>query len=164
MGSPKSVTKPEHLVRLWCHESKRVFEDRLINAEDHSCFKRLLQRFVTDQFQMVWDDVVPQVDPGYSRPCSEAVVFNVCVCTADTSILQGVLRWRLTSAIIPRARLIKKILGPEHENAENLNSDFCHTQSSIQRYRATIRRVLQPRAHPCFRECILCHGTVHQRF
>lgn len=61
MGSPKSVTKPEELVRLWCHENKRVFEDRLTNAEDHSWFKRLLQGIVQDTFQMVWDDVVPQV-------------------------------------------------------------------------------------------------------
>lgn len=77
MGSPKSVTKPEHLVRLWCHESKRVFEDRLINAEDHSWFKHLLQSFVTEQFQMMWDDVIPQVGRGPSRPCFENNMFNV---------------------------------------------------------------------------------------
>ncbi|CAN0035969.1 unnamed protein product [Sphacelaria rigidula] len=61
MGSPKSVTQPEQLVRLWCHESKRVFEDRLINAEDHCWFKQLLETMVTETFQMVWEDVVPQV-------------------------------------------------------------------------------------------------------
>ena len=61
MGSYKSVTMPEQLVRLWCHESKRVFEDRLINAEDHAWFKNLLQGIVKNTFQMEWDDVVPQV-------------------------------------------------------------------------------------------------------
>ena len=61
MGSYKSVTVPEQLVRLWCHESKRVFEDRLINAEDHAWFKTLLQGIVETTFQMEWDDVVPQV-------------------------------------------------------------------------------------------------------
>ena len=60
MGSYKSVTMPEQLVRLWCHESKRVFEDRLINAEDHAWFKNLLQGIVKNTFQMEWDDVVPQ--------------------------------------------------------------------------------------------------------
>lgn len=61
MSSYKSVTMPEQLVRLWCHETKRVFEDRLINAEDHAWFKQLLQGIVKDNFQMEWDDVVPQV-------------------------------------------------------------------------------------------------------
>lgn len=61
MCSSKSITKPEQLARLWCHESKRVFEDRLINREDHAWFKQLLQQRVTDNFQMVWENVVPQV-------------------------------------------------------------------------------------------------------
>lgn len=61
MSSYKSVTTPEMLVRLWCHESKRVFEDRLINAEDHTWFINLLKGIVTDNFKMDWYDVVPQV-------------------------------------------------------------------------------------------------------
>lgn len=61
MSSYKSVTTPEMLVRLWCHESKRVFEDRLINAEDHAWFKDLLKGIVSNNFQMDWYDVVPQV-------------------------------------------------------------------------------------------------------
>lgn len=61
MSSYKSVTTPEMLVRLWCHESKRVFEDRLINAEDHAWFINLLKRIVTNSFNMDWDTVVPQV-------------------------------------------------------------------------------------------------------
>lgn len=61
MSSYKSVTKPEQLVRLWCHESKRVFEDRLINADDHTWFRQLLQGIVRNNFQMEWEDVVPQV-------------------------------------------------------------------------------------------------------
>ena len=61
MSSYKSVTKPEQLVRLWCHESKRVFEDRLINADDHTWFRQLLQGIVRNNFQMEWEDVVAQV-------------------------------------------------------------------------------------------------------
>lgn len=75
MSSYKSVTTPEMLVRLWCHESKRVFEDRLINAEDHEWFKSLLQGIVTNNFNMEWHDVVPQVHTdchgGYSRAQEE---------------------------------------------------------------------------------------------
>ena len=74
MGSYKSVTTPEQLVRLWCHESKRVFEDRLINAEDHAWFKSLLQGIVKNTFQMEWDDVVPQVGYHTASPyCRTAV-------------------------------------------------------------------------------------------
>lgn len=69
MSSYKSVTTPEMLVRLWCHESKRVFEDRLINAEDHAWFKELLRGIVTNNFQMEWHDVVPQVRPTSSTSC-----------------------------------------------------------------------------------------------
>lgn len=72
MSSYKTVTKPEQLVRLWCHESKRVFEDRLINAEDHAWFKSLLQGIVKDNFQMEWDDVVPQVSASRSARFSSA--------------------------------------------------------------------------------------------
>lgn len=61
MSSYKSVTTPEMLARLWCHESKRVFEDRLINAEDHAWFINLLKGIVTNNFKMDWYDVVPQV-------------------------------------------------------------------------------------------------------
>lgn len=61
MGSPKSITRPEELVRLWCHENKRVFEDRLVSAEDHAWFKDLLQDIVSGTFQMEWEEVVPQV-------------------------------------------------------------------------------------------------------
>lgn len=70
MSSYKSVTTPEMLVRLWCHESKRVFEDRLVNAEDHAWFKDLLKGIVTNNFQMDWHDVVPQVRPTSSTFCA----------------------------------------------------------------------------------------------
>lgn len=65
MGSPKSVSKPEDLVRLWCHENTRVFDDRLTNHEDHLWFRQLLKKIVRENFQMKWEDVVPQVSIKY---------------------------------------------------------------------------------------------------
>ncbi|CBJ31041.1 dynein heavy chain [Ectocarpus siliculosus] len=79
MSSYKSVTTPEMLVRLWCHESKRVFEDRLINAEDHAWFKDLLKGIVTNNFQMDWHDVVPQerlIYGDYMIPGAEPTVYE----------------------------------------------------------------------------------------
>lgn len=34
--------KPDDLVKLWCHEMKRTFEDRLINDEDTLYFRNFL--------------------------------------------------------------------------------------------------------------------------
>lgn len=34
--------KPDDLVRLWCHEMKRTFEDRMINEEDVAYFRNFL--------------------------------------------------------------------------------------------------------------------------
>ena len=77
MSSYKSVTTPEMLVRLWCHESKRVFEDRLINAEDHAWFKDLLKGIVSNNFQMDWYDVVPQVN----------MYFDLCIICAPHTLV-----------------------------------------------------------------------------
>jgi dynein heavy chain, axonemal len=49
----------EELVRLWVHENKRVFEDRLINAEDHEWFTNLMRKQLEKYFAMDWKDVVP---------------------------------------------------------------------------------------------------------
>ena len=34
MCKPESLKTKDQLMRLWLHESSRVFHDRLINAED----------------------------------------------------------------------------------------------------------------------------------
>ncbi len=43
MISPKNCATKETLVRLWVHESLRVFHDRLISAEDKDYFKRMIR-------------------------------------------------------------------------------------------------------------------------
>jgi dynein heavy chain len=48
----------EELVRLWIHENKRVFEDRLINAEDHAWFVTLLRGQLAKHFNMEWDNII----------------------------------------------------------------------------------------------------------
>jgi dynein heavy chain len=48
----------EDLVRLWIHENKRVFEDRLINREDHDWFLSLIKGQLGKHFAMDYGDVV----------------------------------------------------------------------------------------------------------
>ena len=43
MISPKNCATKETLVRLWVHESLRVFHDRLISAEDKTYFKGMIR-------------------------------------------------------------------------------------------------------------------------
>ena len=40
------------LLRLWCHECNRVFEDRLVNTEDRDWFQKLLQTRMSMDFDL----------------------------------------------------------------------------------------------------------------
>jgi dynein heavy chain len=42
MVKPKHLTERSSLIRLWCHESARVFRDRLINEDDRAWFNQAL--------------------------------------------------------------------------------------------------------------------------
>ena len=49
-----TIKEPENMVRLWVHETSRVFHDRLINKEDRSWFNNLLIELLAKQFNMRW--------------------------------------------------------------------------------------------------------------
>lgn len=38
------------LLRLWCHECSRVFEDRLVSKEDRDWFQALLRKHMESDF------------------------------------------------------------------------------------------------------------------
>jgi dynein heavy chain len=44
----KRQVKPRDLVRLWAHETTRVFEDRLVDAADREWFQKLITRQITE--------------------------------------------------------------------------------------------------------------------
>lgn len=46
------------LLRLWYHESCRVFQDRLVSAEDRDWFDRLLQAHI-QEFGCSFEEAVP---------------------------------------------------------------------------------------------------------
>jgi dynein heavy chain len=59
MTSPKTIQEPDQMIRLWVHENKRVFEDRMVNKEDHDWFKKLVSEKLDLHFKKSWDSIVP---------------------------------------------------------------------------------------------------------
>eukprot|EP00947_MAST-08B_sp_MAST-8B-sp1_P002409 g2409.t1 len=59
MCDPKRTSTTTEVTRLWVHESRRVFEDRLINMEDVGWFEDQLKAQLSVSFQQDWKTVVP---------------------------------------------------------------------------------------------------------
>jgi len=57
MGSPKMILEPVGMVRLWVHELKRVFEDRLTTTQDHDWFRSQLETCCAQKFSMKWSEI-----------------------------------------------------------------------------------------------------------
>jgi dynein heavy chain len=55
----KKTAGPVPLARLWVHEARRVFQDRLINMEDVGWFEDQLKAQMALTFEMEWSEVVP---------------------------------------------------------------------------------------------------------
>lgn len=48
------------MLRLWYHESCRVFQDRLVNDEDRNWFEEICAEKMLKDFNMNVDDVIEQ--------------------------------------------------------------------------------------------------------
>jgi dynein heavy chain len=59
MGAPNRLRDMKELLRLWVHENKRVFADRLISLEDHAWFKALIDSELKGKFETAYDDIAP---------------------------------------------------------------------------------------------------------
>ena len=68
MGSSKKIRNRVEFLRLWCHESQRVFKDRLTNETDHEWFTNLIKDQLYQRFNQfvdattrdsIWDAVIP---------------------------------------------------------------------------------------------------------
>lgn len=82
MASSKRIQTCKEFVRLWIHESQRVFKDRLINAADHTWFLKL-QR--TQTFQRFANFV--SSDEVEKENMSQETVWNLIV--PDEKVLYG---------------------------------------------------------------------------
>ncbi|DAZ96773.1 TPA: hypothetical protein N0F65_005771 [Lagenidium giganteum] len=75
MGDSRRITDPDGLIRLWIHECKRVFEDRMISQQDHDWFLQLLRtalleffatdysKIVLNEYLIYGDYLIPGADP-----------------------------------------------------------------------------------------------------
>eukprot|EP00741_Cyanophora_paradoxa_P024436 tig00022075_g23593.t1 len=52
---PKNIDEGTTLVKLWCHECARVFQDRLIDDTDKSWFDNLIKELLQQNFELEWD-------------------------------------------------------------------------------------------------------------
>lgn len=54
MSKPNIIGSVETIVKLWIHETSRVFHDRLINEEDREWFKDTVQKQLFINFKLDW--------------------------------------------------------------------------------------------------------------
>jgi len=57
--SAKNMDSKENFLKLWVHENRRVFQDRLINDQDRSWFDQLLSHKLEQLFDAQWTDIIP---------------------------------------------------------------------------------------------------------
>uniref|UniRef100_K3W7Q8 Uncharacterized protein n=1 Tax=Globisporangium ultimum (strain ATCC 200006 / CBS 805.95 / DAOM BR144) TaxID=431595 RepID=K3W7Q8_GLOUD len=58
MGDNRRINDSDGMVRLWIHECKRVFEDRMISQQDHDWFLQLMRTSVAESFGTDYNKVV----------------------------------------------------------------------------------------------------------
>jgi len=68
------LKEPVDLVRLWTHESARVFRDRLVDEEDIQWFQTVTDTQIKEHFKMEVDDVFPP-DPDTGKPGDRRQIF-----------------------------------------------------------------------------------------
>ena len=67
-ADPKLVqADTNELYGLWMHENLRVFQDRMVNAEDRDWFKALVDRVAREKLSVSWDDVVNSSPPEHDE-------------------------------------------------------------------------------------------------
>ncbi|XP_066927305.1 dynein axonemal heavy chain 1-like isoform X2 [Clytia hemisphaerica] len=79
MASTDKIDSKADMLRLWYHENCRIFQDRLVNDEDRTWFKKLLEEKLVDSFQMRFDEVVTRTPLFYGDfmiPSAEVKLYN----------------------------------------------------------------------------------------
>merc|ERR1719421_428069 len=58
MADPGSTDTEEGILRLWAHESERVFADRLTTTHDQERFREGVVTCLNDNFETDWDTLM----------------------------------------------------------------------------------------------------------
>ena len=72
----------EGLLRLWCHECNRVFEDRLVSVEDRDWFQKLLKTRLSEDFK---------VDPGEVLGTGPLLYGDFMVANTDNKLYEEIV-------------------------------------------------------------------------
>lgn len=75
----KTVQVETDIVRLWAHETMRVFQDRLVDNTDKNWFKQLLMNTMNDKLDLTWREVVtsePLLYGDYMTPGAEPKIYT----------------------------------------------------------------------------------------
>mmetsp|Transcript_7015 Transcript_7015/g.26224 ORF Transcript_7015/g.26224 Transcript_7015/m.26224 type:complete len:4128 (-) Transcript_7015:64-12447(-) len=57
-SNPKALQTENDVLRLWIHESMRVFSDRLVDDHDRITFRDMLKSYLQKDFDAQWDKIV----------------------------------------------------------------------------------------------------------
>lgn len=75
----KTVNVETDIVRLWTHETMRVFQDRLVDNDDKSWFKQLVMNTMTDKLDLSWPEVIlsePLLYGDYMTPGADPKIYT----------------------------------------------------------------------------------------
>jgi dynein heavy chain len=75
----KTVSVETDIVRLWAHETMRVFQDRLVDSTDKSWFRSLLMNTMNDKLDLTWNEVVvsePLLYGDYLIPGADPKIYT----------------------------------------------------------------------------------------
>ena len=93
-ADPRLVGEDKNeLFGLWMHENLRVFQDRMVNAEDRSWFQSLVDRVAKEKLGVGWSEVVdggedPDADPN--APPKRLIYGDYLVPGSDQPVYQRV--------------------------------------------------------------------------
>ncbi|NXG18699.1 DYH17 protein, partial [Grallaria varia] len=93
-SSPECLKNPVDLVRLWLHESERVYGDKLVDEQDQTSFKKLLADTCKASFADLSEDVVfakPNIYCHFAQGIEESKYMPVPSWTTLNALLEEVL-------------------------------------------------------------------------
>lgn len=89
MMDHRRVSTASDLARLWVHETRRVFADRLISYEDKGWFEDLARKQGEEHLGLDWDEIIGA--PG--TPKSFLMYADFLIPGADPKVCLGTQGW-----------------------------------------------------------------------
>lgn len=74
-GCLAQVVSTPQLCRAWIHESQRVFGDRLVNDQDRTWLRNLLESAMACHTSVTWSQAFERTEEDASDKCKDMVIF-----------------------------------------------------------------------------------------